>query len=113
MSQQQQYFASSSFQENAVGTGNGYYNNQPVFNAKQGHGSFVPLTGLLKAEDFHTDQNNLQQQQQASSSKLPRKNKKIVDEFDLKRRSNSQQQNLVDFKMKQNNQRPKGSLSKR
>ena len=30
----------------------GCYNNQAYFKSREGHGSFVPLCGLLKAEDF-------------------------------------------------------------
>ena len=40
------------FQENAIGSGGGYYNNQALFKSREGHGSFVPLCGLLKAEDY-------------------------------------------------------------
>ena len=40
------------FQENPIGSGAGYYNNQAYFKSREGHGSFVPLCGLLKAEDF-------------------------------------------------------------
>ena len=48
----------------------------------------------------------------ASSSKLlQRKSKKLVDELELKRRSNSQQQHLADYKMKQNLNRVKNCQS--
>ena len=88
-------------QDNEVGQGSGYYNNQQFFKGKHGHSSFVPLCGLLKAEDFENGST-------ASSGKL-RRNKKLVDELDLKRRSNSQQQHLADYKMKQNLNRLKNS----
>ena len=88
-------------QDNEVGQGSGYYNNQQFFKGKHGHSSFVPLCGLLKADDFENGST-------ASSGKL-RRNKKLVDELDLKRRSNSQQQHLADYKMKQNLNRIKNS----
>jgi len=87
------------FQDNPVGTNNGFYNRQQYFNAKDKHGAFVPLCGLLKAEDFDDGSNP---NSTASSSRLQRRNKKLVDEIDLKRRSNSLQQHLADFKVRQN-----------
>ena len=82
------------FQDNPVGSSTGFYNNQKYFEAREGHGSFVPLCGLLKANDF--DQNHV-----SASTKLPRRHK-LVDEIELKRRSNSQQERLADYKMRQN-----------
>ena len=75
-----------------MGSGTGYYNNQRLFHARENHGSFVPLSGLLKASDFDHGTSN--------SSKLPRR-QKLVDEIELKRRSNSQQERLADYKMRQ------------
>lgn len=81
-----------------MGSGSGFYNNQPYFKARQDHGSFVPFSGLIKAQDF----DNVP----ASSS---RSRKKLVDEIELKRRSNSQQDRLADYKMRQNLNRLKNS----
>ena len=83
-------------QDNEVGHGSGFYNNQQFFQGKPGHSSFVPLCGLLKAEDLENGPSG----SGSSENSFKRRNKKMVDELDLKRRSNSQQQ--LDFKMKQN-----------
>ena len=88
-----------------MGKGTGFYNNQQYFKAKENHGSFIPLCGLIKADDFNSNGST------ASSTKLQRRNKRLVDELDLKRRSNSQQERLADFKMKQSNCKPKNSQS--
>ena len=92
-------------QDNEVGHGSGFYNNQQFFQGKPGHSSFVPLCGLLKAEDFENGPSG----SGSSENSIKRRNKKMVDELDLKRRSNSQQQHLADYKMKQNLNRLKNS----
>ena len=93
------------FQDNEVGHGSGFYNNQQYFQGKPGHSSFVPLCGLLKAEDFENGTGS----GSSNDNSIKRRNKKRVDELDLKRRSNSQQQHLADYKMKQNLNRLKNS----
>ena len=93
------------YQDNPVGSGTGNYNNQKYFKSKENHGSFIPLVGLIKADDFNSNGST------ASSTKLQRRNKKLVDEIDLKRRSNSQQERLADYKMRQNLNRTKASPS--
>lgn len=85
-----------------MGSGSGYYNNQPYFKARQDHGSFVPFSGLIKAQDF----DNVPGGVNACS---PKSRKKLVDEIELKRRSNSQQERLADYKMRQNLNRLKNS----
>ena len=92
-------------QDNEVGHGSGFYNNQQFFQGKPGHSSFVPLCGLLKAEDLENGPSG----SGSSENSFKRRNKKMVDELDLKRRSNSQQQHLADYKMKQNLNRLKNS----
>jgi len=91
--------------ENPIGSGAGYYNNQAYFKSREGHGSFVPLCGLLKAEDF----DNGGSTGGSSASFQRREHQKLVDEIELKRRSNSQQERLADYKMRQNLNRLKNS----
>lgn len=88
--------------DNPVGSGNGRSDNQQLFTAKTGHASFVPLDGLLRAADF-----------EESPAAVRRKHDRrpLVDELDLKRRSNSQQQNLAEYKMRQQQVPRKGSSS--
>ncbi len=77
-----------------MGSGSGYYNNQQYFRTRENHGAFVPLCGLLKAEDFSPGEED---------------SKKLVDEIELKRRSSSQQERLAEYKMRQNLNRIKNA----
>jgi len=40
-------------QDNPVGTGTGLYNRQQLFIARKKHASFIPLLGLIRADDFN------------------------------------------------------------
>ena len=107
------------FQENPIGSGGGYYNNQAYFKSREGHGSFVPLCGLLKADDFDNGSTGCGGERGSSGSSAisqsrnllsqQRQHQKLVDEIELKRRSNSQQERLADYKMRQNLNRLKNS----
>ena len=69
-----------------MGSGQGFYDNRQYFKAKDGHASFVPLCGLIKAEDFdHAESLN---SAGSSANSQRRRAKKLVDELELKRRSN-------------------------
>jgi hypothetical protein len=41
------------FQDHPVGTGTGLYNRQQLFITRKKHASFIPLLGLIRADDFN------------------------------------------------------------
>ena len=44
------------FQDNPIGTGDGTFQNRRLFQCQPGHASLVPVSGLLRAEDFREQQ---------------------------------------------------------